>query len=122
MVREQVRNQYVRISSFSTSQNEITMALESITGSKFELTHTTSAEGKRIGIEKMAAGELSDKDPNYDPSTGGLFLLLQYVAFGDQEYTNWEKPGPYYMHVKDDNPESVLDVVKRVCAEINGAA
>jgi uncharacterized protein YbjT (DUF2867 family) len=118
-IREDVRNQYVRISSVSTTQNEITAALEHVSGSKFELSHISSGEGKRIGQEKMAKGELSDKDPDYDPSSGGLFLLLQYVAFGDQEFVNWEKPGPFYLPVKDDSSESVLDIVKRVYEKLD---
>jgi hypothetical protein len=109
--RHEAKNQYIRISTVTTTQNEILQALESVSGTKFQVTHIKSAEGKRLGDQKLASG---------DENLAGFFLLLKYVALGENEYLDWEKrPGPRRMAVKADK-ESVIDVVGRMYPKVTG--
>jgi hypothetical protein len=56
---EETANKYIRISSFSTSQNEILTVLEKVTGKKWTIERTTAAESILTGQEKLAKGDAS---------------------------------------------------------------
>jgi hypothetical protein len=56
---KETANQYLSISSFNTTQNEILRLLETQTGGKWTVQHMSSAELERQGDQKRDAGELN---------------------------------------------------------------
>ncbi|KAL6835502.1 NmrA-like family domain-containing protein [Trichoderma camerunense] len=109
--REEAKNQYIRIATVTTTQNEILQALERVSGTKFQVTRIETAEGKRLGDQHLAPG---DKD------LAGFFLLLKYVALGKNEFLDWEnRSGPHRLAIKAQQ-ESVLDVVGRMYPKVTG--
>ena len=108
---EETKNRSVNISTVSTTQSEILAALEAVSATKWEVAHVTSAEGKQAGQQKLASG---------DP---WAFLdILQYIAFGNEELSNWDhKAGAHHLLVKG-SEESVSETVNRVYEKINKAA
>lgn len=71
---EATRNQYVYISGFRTSQNEILAAAEKITGEKWTVSKVSAKDHIAAGNEKLQRGDLS-----------GFAPLIQAVTFGDDE-------------------------------------
>ncbi|QYS95226.1 NmrA domain-containing protein [Trichoderma simmonsii] len=109
--REEAKNQYIRIATATTTQNEILQALERVSGTKFQVTRIETAEGKRLGDQHLASG---------DNDLAGFFLLLKYVALGKNEFLDWEnRPGPHRLAIKAQQ-ESVLDIVGRMYPKITG--
>ena len=109
--REEAKNKNVNISTVNTTQNEILAALEKVSATKFEVTYIKSADGKQEGQQKLAAGDSS------------AFLdLLQYIAFGNEELSNWDKAAePHRLRVRGDH-ESVVETVNRVYEKVNKVA
>ncbi|KAL7785393.1 hypothetical protein V8C43DRAFT_317691 [Trichoderma afarasin] len=109
--REEAKNQYMRIATVTTTQNEILQALERVSGTRFQVTRIETVEGKRLGDQHLASG---------DNDLAGFFLLLKYVALGKNEFLDWEnRPGPHRLAIKAQQ-ESVLDIVGRMYPKITG--
>ncbi|TVY81249.1 putative pinoresinol-lariciresinol reductase [Lachnellula suecica] len=53
------KNRYISVSGFTTTQNEVLKAVEEVTGAKFEVTSTKTAEVEKVADEKMAKGDYS---------------------------------------------------------------
>ncbi|KAI1638368.1 hypothetical protein F4809DRAFT_600540 [Biscogniauxia mediterranea] len=52
-------NKYLTIASFNPTQNEILDILEKETGEKWKVTHATTAEAEKVGVEKLGRGDFS---------------------------------------------------------------
>jgi len=74
------KNQYVYVSGLDTTQNEILVAAEKITGEKWTVTHGTAKELAASGNAKIAKGDYS-----------GILNLLQAVTFGAEEELGYLK-------------------------------
>lgn len=113
MSREEAKNQYIRIATVRTTQNEIFQALKRVGGTTFQVTRIETAKGKRLGDQRLASG---------DEDLPGFFLLLKYVALGKNEFLDWEnRSGPHRLAIKAQQ-ESVLDVVGRMYPKVTGEA
>lgn len=78
MVREKVKNSHVHISSVNTTQNELLAELERATAATFTVTKVASSSVKESALKKLQAGDLS-----------AILPLLQYVAWGEEGYSQW---------------------------------
>lgn len=79
---EATKNQYVYVSGFQTSQNQILAAAEKITGQKWTVSKTTSQDYITHGRELLSKGDFSGVGP-----------LILAVTFGDDQLGNLEKSG-----------------------------
>ncbi|KAJ4863509.1 nmrA-like family domain-containing protein [Trichoderma breve] len=103
MSREEAKNQYIRIATVTTTQNEILQALKRVSGTKFQVTRIETAKGKRLGDQHLASG---DED--------------KYVALGKNAFLDWEnRSGPHCLTTKAQQ-ESVLDIVGRMYPKVTG--
>ncbi|KAF2655306.1 NAD(P)-binding protein [Lophiostoma macrostomum CBS 122681] len=74
------KNQYVYISSFTTSQADLLSLIEKITGAKWTVENVSSAELKKRGDEKLAKQDFS-----------GIPDLIRAGAFGDKGLSDHRK-------------------------------
>ena len=77
---KETANRYIPIHSFTTTQNEVLAALEKVSGKKWEVTHSTVAEAKKIGGEKMSKGDF-----------GGFVDLIRAAIYDESKGSNFEK-------------------------------
>jgi hypothetical protein len=56
---DETANKYLATASFNLSQNELVALVEELTGSKFPVTKVSSADLRKAGEEKLAAGDYS---------------------------------------------------------------
>jgi hypothetical protein len=77
---ELTKNQYVYVSGIDTTQNEILVAAEKVTGAKWTVSHGTTKELSAGGNAKIAKGDYS-----------GIIDLLQAVTFGAEEELGYLK-------------------------------
>ncbi|KAL1865137.1 hypothetical protein VTK73DRAFT_5462 [Phialemonium thermophilum] len=54
-----VANEYIGTASFDVSQNEVLQAVEEVTGTKLSVTRVSSEDLRKLGEEKLAAGDFS---------------------------------------------------------------
>lgn len=73
-------NQFIYISSFTLSQNDILRSLEKTTSSSWTVTKASTAEGERDGLEKLAKGDFS-----------GIRGLLARLMYGGDTGGNFTK-------------------------------
>lgn len=73
-----VRNQYVYVNSFTTTQNEVVKALEKATGDKFAVSHSTVAELRKDGLQKLEAGQAA-----------GILALIASAFYGEGGLANY---------------------------------
>jgi nucleoside-diphosphate-sugar epimerase len=67
---DETANRHLYIDSFTVSFNEVLEACEKATGSKWEVTYEDPEEQKKLGLEKMAQGDVGMAS----------VLLLRYMA------------------------------------------
>ena len=79
---EATKNQYVYVSGFQTSQNEILAATEKITGEKWAVTKISAKDHIAKGKELLQKGDFS-----------GLGQLIQAVTFGDEQLGDLKPSG-----------------------------
>lgn len=70
---EETKNQYVYVSEFQTSQNELLKHAEKVTGVKFTVKKTTSKEHIALGNKLLSEG-----------NHAGVGPLIQALTFGDE--------------------------------------
>jgi hypothetical protein len=68
---DQTANQFLYIDSFTATQNEILAELESATGKKWEVSHSTTEACEKEGQKLFSKGDFS-----------GLLLLLKAIMLG----------------------------------------
>ncbi|KAF3008841.1 hypothetical protein E8E13_010828 [Curvularia kusanoi] len=78
---EATKNQYVYVSGFQTSQNQILAAAEKITGDKWTVNKATAKDYIAKGNELLQKGDFS-----------GIGSLIQALTFGDEEQLGDLKP------------------------------
>lgn len=79
---EATKNQYVYVSGFQTSQNEILAAAEKITGEKWTVSKTSAKDLITKGNELLQKGDFS-----------GLGPLIQAITFGDEQLGDLKPSG-----------------------------
>lgn len=77
---EETKNQYVYISSFDTSQNELLALAEKITGSKWTVKHASVKENVEQGRAKLQKGDFS-----------GILELLQATTFSQDQLGRFDQ-------------------------------
>ena len=98
---EATKNQFIYISGFQTSQNEILAAAEKITGDKWTVNKTTAKENIATGNEKLKKGDFS-----------GLGPLIQAITFGDDEQLGDLKPAGLWNDKLGLKQDSLEDSIK----------
>lgn len=97
---EATKNQYVYVSGFQTSQNELLAAAEKITGEKWTVNKVSAKDHIAKGNELLQKGDFS-----------GLGPLIQAITFGDEEQLGNLKPSGLWndkLGVKQDSLEDSI--------------
>jgi hypothetical protein len=97
---EATKNQYVYVSGFQTSQNEILAAAEKITGEKWTVSKTNAKDQIAKGNELLQKGDFS-----------GLGPLIQAITFGDEQLGDL-KPSGLWNEKLGLKQESLEDSIK----------
>ncbi|KAJ4381073.1 hypothetical protein N0V86_003420 [Didymella sp. IMI 355093] len=79
---EETKNQYVYVSGFQISQNELLEVAEKASGEKFTVKKTTSKEHVALGNKLLGEG-----------NHAGIGPLIQSVTFGDEKLGDLSKHG-----------------------------
>ncbi|KAJ4320797.1 hypothetical protein N0V94_003209 [Neodidymelliopsis sp. IMI 364377] len=79
---EATKNQYVYVSGFQTSQNEVLAAAEKITGEKWTVNKISAKDHIATGNELLKKGDFS-----------GLGPLIQAITFGDEQLGDLKPSG-----------------------------
>ena len=97
---EATKNQYVYVSGFQTSQNEILATAEKITGDKWTVNKVSAKDHIAKGNELLQKGDFS-----------GIGPLIQAITFGDEQLGDL-KPSGLWNDKLDLKQESFEDSIK----------
>lgn len=100
---EATKNQYVYVSGFQTSQNEILAAAERITGEKWTISKTSAKDHIAKGNELLQKGDYS-----------GIAPLIQAITFGEEEQLGDLKPSGLWNEKLGLKQDSFEDSIKTV--------
>ncbi|KAJ8115256.1 hypothetical protein OPT61_g3047 [Boeremia exigua] len=98
---EATKNQYVYVSGFQTSQNQILAAAEKITGEKWKVVRANSKDLVAQGNEALQKGDFS-----------GINTLIQAITFGDEQQLGNLQPSGLWNDKLSLPKESFEDSIK----------
>ena len=96
---EATKNQYVYVSGFQTSQNELVAAIEKIMGEKYAINRVSAKDHAAKGNELLQKGDFH-----------GIGLLIQAITFGDEQLGDL-RPAGLWNDKLNLTPESLEDSI-----------